>query len=324
MRILITGATGFIGGYLAESLINDGHNVKTLVRKDSNLAVLNNIGADIVYGDITDFENVYKSVNNCDLIFHLAALTSHHKASKKDYINVNINGTKNILRASAHHSTNKVVYCSSAGIFGMIEKPYVDESSKAYPNSPYRETKLLAEKEALEYHRQNKLPVVSARIGSVYGPRSVSWLSLFKSINNKKFRMLGNGNNLTTLCYISDTVAGLKLCAEKGIGGESYLLTGGNPVKFRELVKLIANKLGVEVEHSKLPAFPFYLFQKLCNYIYIRFGYYLPRINDYEIFFSNMVYSISKAKNHLGFEPKVSLTDGINKTIKWYKEQDLI
>jgi len=324
MRILITGATGFIGGYLAESLINDGHNVKALVRKNSNSNVLNNIGAEIVYGDITDFENVYKSVNNCDLIFHLAALTSHHKANKKDYINVNINGTKNILRASVHHSPKKVVYCSSTGIFGMIEKPYVDENSKTYPNSPYRETKLLAEKEALKFHKQNKLPVVSARIGSVYGPRSVSWLSLFKSINNKKFRMLGNGNNLITLCYINDTVAGLKLCAEKGVEGESYIITGDNPVKFSELVKLIANNLGVEIEHSKLPAFPFYLFQKLSNYIYIRFGYYLPRINDYEIFFSNMVYSTSKAKNELGFEPIVPLADGISKTIKWYREQGLI
>jgi len=128
MKVLVTGATGFVGGHLAETLVGAGYEVKVLARPSSDMSLLKKLNVEIVQGDITDVAAVERAVSGCRHVYHLAAKTSHGRLSRKQYDMVNVKGTDNVARAAMKANVERLVYCSSGGIYGMIQSPPADET----------------------------------------------------------------------------------------------------------------------------------------------------------------------------------------------------
>lgn len=325
MKVFITGGTGFIGSHLAEKLLNEGYEVKVLTRSSSDTTLLESLGIEIVYGNLMDLSSLEKEIKGCRHVYHLAANTTLLGLPKTQYYSVNIKGTENVLYGAMKAQVDRLVYCSTTGVYGMITKPPVDENTNTNPNSHYRKSKLLGENVALSFHKNHGLPVVVARIGSIYGPRSFNWLKLFQTVSKKRFRMIGSGENHLHMCYVTDVVEGLKLCANvDNIEGKTYIIAGKEPIKLKHLIDLIARELEIKCSYPTLPESPFHLFKSLSSFIYKSLGYELPFSNQIDFFLGDKNFNISKAQIELGYSPKVSMKEGIHNTVNWYREKGYI
>ncbi len=326
MKVLITGATGFIGSHLTELLVEEGHAVKALARESSDVSLLKSLSVEIVHGDIRDLPAVEKAVSGCSHVYHLAARTSRHESSSRqdDYV-MNVEGTRNVVNASLKAGVERLVYGSSVGVYGLIKNLPVDEKTSPNPNTRYRQSKLKGEEMVLLKHKKEGLPVVIARISSVYGPRSFNWLSLFQAIGTKRFRMLGAGENNRDMGYVSDVVEGIKLSGViQGIEGQTYIISGKEPIKLNLLVSMIAEELGVEISPIRSPEFPFRAWYNLATFLYRYSGLELPRAHMYEMFLEDRVLDISKAERELEYSPKVPLRNGIQQTVVWYRNNGYV
>ncbi|MEQ9482400.1 NAD-dependent epimerase/dehydratase family protein [Coleofasciculus sp. F4-SAH-05] len=325
MKVLVTGATGFVGSHLTERLVNDGYEVRALVRSTSDISFLKPLDVEIISGDITDSQAVNKAVKSCQQVYHVAAAASRSKLSKNQYYAINVEGTNNIGCAAIKFGVDRVIYCSSAGVYGTIKNPPVDENTPSNPNSFYRTTKLLGEEVLLSKYKQEGLPVVIPRLSSVYGIRSFNWLGLIRAISAPGFQIIGSGNNHNHLGYITDVIDGIRLCAEKvGIEGRIYLIGGQYPIKLRELVAIIAQELGIKRDYSQISVAPFNLFNDFANLVYKTFSIQLPLSHRYDLFLQDKILDMSKAQHELGYSPKVSIQEGMSRLIAWYREKGYI
>lgn len=325
MKVLVTGATGFVGSYLTEALVKDGFKVRTLVRQSSNTSLLKDLGVEIIQGNITDAATLEQAVKGCQQVYHLAAKMVEPGTPRKLYYTVNVEGTQTVARAALKANVERLVHASSAGVYGVIKHPPVTETTPLNPSSAYRETKFLAEQAVLALYQQEGLPVVIARLPGVFGPGSLSLLGLVKVIASKRFRMIGTGENHDHLGYVSDIVDGLRRCAQtKGIEGECYLIAGAEAVRVKDLVHMISQELGVKGFQGRLPIAPYRAFNSLAEIVYKQFGVDLPRVHRYGLFLADKVLDISKAKIQLGYYPNVSVEEGIRQTVQWYREKGYV
>jgi nucleoside-diphosphate-sugar epimerase len=305
--------------------LKDGYAVRGFVRPTKDTSVLEQLGVEIARGDLTDFTSVERALEGCDQVYHLAALTSRQKPSRKEAMAVNCEGTGHVVRAALKAGVSRMVYSSTAGVYGVISNAPVDEASPVNPDSPYQEAKVAGEALVLAAYRDHRFPVVIARFPGVLGRGSMSWVSLFRAIGTGKFRIIGSGCNHTHTGHILDVVDGLRRCGETpDIEGRCYLLAGNTATRIDEFVELFAKELGVSISSMRLPDFPYRVFHGLSCMLYRWVGVTLPRANDYELFISDKVLSLEKAKRELGYEPKIPIQQGIRETLQWYREEGLI
>jgi nucleoside-diphosphate-sugar epimerase len=322
VKVLVTGATGFVGRRLVELLVRKGDRVKALVRQISDSSPLRSAGAEIVQGDIRDPAAMNEAVANTDCVYHLAAKTTKHELSKREYYAHNVDGTKNIALAAIKFGVKRLVYASSVGVYGTNRNLAIDETTVPRPNSYYRESKLIGEQELLSLYESHGLPVVIARLGTTFGPGSRTFVDLSRKITAGNFRIAGQGENHDQMVYVEDLVKGLKRCGEvQGIEGRTYVLAGDKPATSRELLGLLAGELGVPPEFGHLPAAPFQIYGTLASSVYRLIGFQIPKSNYYNLFLSDHIYNISRARNELGYLPITSLKEGLHKLIAWYRAQ---
>jgi nucleoside-diphosphate-sugar epimerase len=323
LKVLVTGATGFIGGRLAQSLIKAGHEVSGLARATSDTSLLKELDMKIIHGDIRDAGAMEKAARDCDCIYHLAAKTTKDRLSKKQYYSHNVEGTKNVARAALDAGVGRLVYASTIGVYGTVRNLSIDENTEPNPDSYYRETKLEAEKEIVRLHRESGLPSVVARFGSVFGPGSCSWLDVCRKIGKGNFRIIGTGENYDHLVYVEDLVEGVRRCGEAtGIEGMTYIITGPEPAKLKQVLQMIAEELEIDSGGPhKLPATPFRLYQQLCRFAYQCFGTQLPRAHYYDLFLMDCIYITSKARDELAYFPNVPLKEGFRRLLTWYRQK---
>lgn len=325
MKVLVTGATGFVGSHLTQALVQDGFKVRALVRPSSNTESLESLGVEIVRGDMTDAAVAESAVQGCQQVYHLAAKMLTPGTARKEYYTANVEGTEAIAQAAVKAKVQRFVHTSSAGVYGVIKHPPVDETAPLNPSSAYRETKYLAEQAVLRLHQQEGLPVVIVRLPGVFGPGSLSLLGLVQIIASGTFRMIGNGENHDHLGYVSDVVDALQRCARTdGIEGECYLIAGAEAVKVKDLTRMIAEELGVSSSFGQLPIAPYRAFNHVAEAVYRQFQVDLPRIHRYALFLADKVLDLSKAKTQLGYNPSVSVEAGIHQTVQWYREQGYV
>lgn len=288
MKILITGATGFIGGHLVEALLKERHEVKALVRQKSDASQLEARGVVVAIGDITDATSVKNAVQGCDRVYHLAGKTTKDRLTKELYRTHNIEGTTNVAEAALHTGVQRMVYSSSVGVYGTARPHPIDEETEPRPDSYYRESKLGGEKAALRLYRERGLPIVIARVGSVYGPGSCNWLDLARKILEGSFRIIGSGENYDHFAYVDDIVHGLQQCAEtSGVEGRTYILSGPEPLKLRQLLQIMAEELGVDPVLGRLPSAPFRFYHRLGGVVYQSLGIQVPRAHYYDLFYES-------------------------------------
>ena len=256
MRILVTGAAGFIGSHLCEALLKKGFKVNALIRYNSrqNKGWLENIlnkNLQVIYGDITDFDSVLDAIKDCDYVFNLAASISVPYSFKnpQTFIDTNILGALNVFRASALNKKKikKIIQISSSEVYGnnlVKDKNILTEETITVSESPYAATKIASDNLAISMHKATGLPIVVARPFNTFGPRQSlravipTLITQFISLNNKNDTVkIGNLKTSRDFVYVKDTVAGLISLLKKSCKpGEVYNICTGKSFSIKNIV----------------------------------------------------------------------------------------
>lgn len=307
VKFLVTGGAGFIGSHLTEQLTTDGNQVIVLDDfsngSKENLANLNNVK--IVQGSVTSLPDEIIQ-NSFDGIFHLATHPRSFSLSDpfKD-LEVNAKGMLNILELAKKQKI-KVVFTSNSGICGNPDYVPVDEKHKDKPSTPYDANKLVSEHYCKIYHKIHGIKSVIFRLATVYGRRQkvnlkLGWRPVIATLltdvfNEKDPSIYGTGNQTRDLIHVSDVVRGLILGFKSDISnGDYFLLSTNKETSVNQILDLIFEITNKKLRVNRKPEIPGDI----------------PR----------MCLSYDKAKNKLGFEPKINLKEGIEDYYNWLKEK---
>ncbi len=313
----ITGGAGFIGSSLAEKLLDDGNKVVAIDNfcdfynpkiKENNIKnLITNADFKIYKGDIRDKEILKKifDENQIDIVMHLAAMAGVRPSIQNPilYQEVNCLGTQNILEEMKSHNCKNLVMASSSSVYGNCkEVPFREDMIVDFAISPYAATKKANEVMTHVYHKLYDMNVIMLRFFTVYGPKQRPDLAINKftrlMLENKEIPMFGDGTTSRDYTYIEDIVDGIDRACKYALENKDVyeILNIGNssPISLKEMINVIAKTLGVEPKIKQLPMQP----------------------GDVERTYAD----ISKAKKLIGYEPKTSFEEGINKFVKWYNE----
>lgn len=311
-RVLVTGAGGFVGSHLVEALVKKGARVRALVHYNSrnDWGMLEDVpkkvlaDIDVVTGDLKDPDCVRDAVCDQQVVFHLGALIGipYSYVNPRDVVDTNVNGTLNVLTAALDWGAKKVVHTSTSEIYGTAQYVPMDENHPANPQSPYAACKLSADLLALSFHRSFDLPVGIVRPFNVYGPRQSARAVIPTAITQalvKRRISLGSISPTRDLTYVKDTVRGFVDFAEsEKTVGEVVNLGSGYEVSIDEVVTLVSRCMGKRIRIRP-------------DQERIR-----PSKSEVERLFSDS----SKAKRLFGWQPKIDLKQGMEKTIVWYRD----
>jgi len=319
---LVTGANGFIGAFLVKALLQKNYKVTALVRKSSDFFRLKDLPINYVHAELTEPDTLWGKLGNFDYLFHIAGITK--AKNKKDFFQVNVLGTKNLLEVCVKENPNlkRFVFISSQSAQGpnKTEKP-LEENSPCHPITPYGESKLEAEKIVFSY--KDKFPVTIIRPPSVYGSSDPDLLTFFKFINFGIKLLFGKRESYLSLCYVENLTEGIILAAESFRGiNQIYFIADDKIYSWKEAEAVIQKILQKKAIYVKVPKFVLFTVAFLTENISKLLGTpaALNKAKAKEFCQQYWLGNIDKAKNELGFNPKFNLEEGVVKTIKWYKE----
>ena len=308
-KILVTGAAGFIGSHLVELLVKKGFNVTAFDRYNTtyNLGCLSKSqykkDINFVFGDIRDYDSVYKASKGKDLIFHLAALVGipYSYYSPLAYIKTNIEGTYNVLEAAKTLSTEEIVITSTSETYGSALEVPIKENHRLIGQSPYSASKISADQLSISYWKSYKLPVKIIRPFNTFGPRQSSRAVIptiiYQALNNKNIK-LGSVKTTRDYTYVTDVCnAYLHLLKVKNIYGEPINVGSNNEFKIidiaKKIIKQVNPKLKVVIEKKRIRPLQSEVQRLRCN--------------------NKLILKKSSWK------PKVTFDMGLKKTIDWIR-----
>ena len=327
MKALVTGATGFVGSATVKKLQADGIEVRALVRDPSKLEAAGVKTDDVVIGDITDPEAMDEVLEGVDCAVGIAGTFREPNLSDERYREVNVDAVRILLEKSAKHGVKRVVHCSTVGIHGNVVGPPATADSPINPDGIYEVTKAEGDKIAREKGKELGLDVIVLRPTPIYGPGDTRLLKLFKMAAKKRLIMLGDGSGGYHLVHIDD-LADAFLLAVKGAGvpGEGYIIGGPERPSLGEMIACLSEVLGqTDQQIIRLPAKPVWYLGWLCEIICRPLNISPPIFRRrVDFFINNRAYDIEKAREQLGYNPKVPMRQGLEQTAKWYRDQGLL
>ena len=247
LKILITGASGFIGSRLATKLTEKGHSVTGLVHNNT----INNPAIEIISADLTD-ANFTIPNEKFDVVFHLAATTPMEK-NKKIIKKVNFDGTVNLFN-QIKNKTNFLVYVSGLGVFGDPGDKVIDENAPLNPHTDYTKIRLEAQQYLETNCKNNSIHLSVVYLGEVYGNGGWFTSQIVNRLKKGSFRMPKSGEYYRCLVHVDDVVNSLIAIAENKVHDESFIITDSNPVLFKDFINFTSDKLGVKHPGS-IPTF---------------------------------------------------------------------
>lgn len=328
MKTLVTGSTGFIGSHLVRELLKDGKKVTVLVREGSNLSNIDGLDVEQTVGDLRDYKSLKHALKECELLYHVAAHYSFWDRDKKLIYEINVDGTKNILKAARDCGVKRIVYTSTVGCVGIPEDgtPGNEKTPVKPPDrsNPYKHSKYLAELEAMKFARSG-LPLVivnpSTPVGAMDIKPTPTGKIIVDFINRKMPAYLDTGLNLID---VKDCARGHILAAEKGKVGERYIL-GNRDISLREILEALQEITGLPAPRYKIP-YPIalaagYISQFVSDYLtHTPPSVPLPgvRMAKYRMYFDS-----SRAVKELGL-PQNPITEALKKAAEWYREKGYV
>ena len=327
MKILITGASGFIGSFIVEGALRRGFETWAAMRKSSSKAYLQDERIHFIELNLNSKEQLVEQLKgkDFDYVVHAAGVTKC--LNKADFHRINTEGTKNLAEAllEVKMPLKRFVFVSSLSVFGAIKEkmPYdeIRESDTPQPNTAYGRSKLAAEQYLDSVG--SRLPYIILRPTGVYGPREKDYFIMAKSIKQHSDFAVGYQRQDITFVYVTDVVQAIFLALEKGENGRKYFLSDGEVYQSTTFSDLIHEELG-HPWWIRITA-PVWVLR-----IVTFFGEYVGRITGKVTALNNDKYNILKQRNwrcdisparkELGYDPKVQLAEGVKTTIKWYKD----
>jgi nucleoside-diphosphate-sugar epimerase len=323
---LVTGATGFTGGYLARGLRARGQQVRVLVRDRERARDLESAGLDVSVGDVRDRAAVDAALGGVEVVYHIAAIYRQAGVTTATYRAVNATAVGDLIEAASRAGVKRVVHCSTVGVHGDIEHPPANEDAPLSPGDIYQRTKLEGEQIARDAGTRTGIEVTIARPSGIYGPGDRRLLKLFGGVARRRFPMLGSGEIYYHLTYIDDLVEGFRLCGEvPAAANRTYILAGGEVTTLNELVKIVAEVAGVEPPRMHFPVWPVWTAAAVCEAVCVPFGIEPPLYRRRVDFYTkSRAFDITRARQELGFAPRVGLREGIARTLAWGREHGLV
>lgn len=322
MKVALTGASGYTGRHVLRRLLGRGDSVKALVRESAITPDLLSCGAEIVRGALGDADAARRLAEGCDALMHIAAVyrTAGHPDSY--YREINVEGTRKLLEAASLAGVRRFVHTSTVGVHGDVKNPPADENAPIVPSDIYQETKAEADAMAREFGRTHGLDVAIVRPGAIYGPGETRLLKVFRSIARGRYAVVGKGTPHYHLVYIDDLVDGFLLALDRPeAAGETFIIAGPRSLSQDELAREVARATGGSVWPFHIPAWPIQRLGDVVEAICVPLGLEPPiHRRRVDFWVKNRSFSIEKARRLLGYEPKVDVTEGIERTARWYRE----
>jgi nucleoside-diphosphate-sugar epimerase len=326
MRFLITGATGFVGGHIAEACVDRGWQAVTIARRTSDTALLEKIGVAIHRGSLNDTALARKALEQVDVVVHCAAKVGNW-GPLDEYRKVNVEGLRVLLDACKGQALSRFVHMSSLGVYAPRHHYGSDETvplPKRHRDS-YTQTKVEAEELVMAYYRDFGLPVVVLRPGFVYGPRDHTVLpKIIEGLRARTVRYPGGGRTALNTIFVRNLVDAVFLAVDHTQAvGQTYNLTDGDFVTKRRFIGAIADAMGLPHPHLTPPLWLAKIVIDIAEGIAkFRGAPEAPRFNHATLKFLgfNLDFNIDKARRELGYRPGVTFEDGIGETMEWYKQ----
>jgi NAD dependent epimerase/dehydratase len=308
-KILVTGATGFIGSRLVERLVGLGADVRAFVHYNSrsDYGLLELLAKDVLEaveiapGDLKDGEAVRRSVKDREIVFHLGALTAipYSYRNPYDMVQTNVSGTANVLNAALEYGTSRIVHTSTSETYGTAQYQPIDELHPLVGQSPYSASKIGADKLAESYYLSFDMPVATIRPFNTYGPgqsaRAVIPTIISQALAGDTIR-IGSTDPKRDFNYVDDTVAGfLAVAGSDSALGEVINIGSGRTVSIAHVIEEVSRILGKEFEIVTDPA----------------------RIRPEKSEVGLLLADTSKAERLLGWKPEVPLEEGLRRTVEW-------
>jgi len=324
--VAITGATGFLGSHLVERLLSDNFNVNILARDPKKAEKFTSRVNKVIIGDIADKHKAAELCKDADYVIHLVSNFRTASGPPESYQKINVEGTKAVIDAAIEAGVKRFIHCSTIGVHGSVKSTPANEQSPYAPGDLYQETKLEAQQYVESLINKSDMEIVIVRPCSMYGPGDMRMLKMFKMLAKKTFLMIGPCMENFHAVYIDDIVDGFMLTLKKpGISGETFLIGGDRYLPLKDYVKVVADAVGAPMPWLKFPYWLFFnaaiVIEAICVPLRIEPPLHRRRVRFYK---NNRAFDIQKAKNILGYSPKISLEEGMKRTVAWYKENGFL
>ncbi len=323
MKILLTGATGFVGSHTAERLLTSGHSIRALTRASSSLQWLEGKPIEVSSGNLLDPDSLKAALTDIEVVIHIAGAVA--AKNKQGFYESNQQATRGLLQACQQHgnSLRQFIFISSQTAGGpSLDGTPVTEETPPHPITTYGKSKLAAEDECRQFG--DYFPTTILRLPAIYGPRDTATLSFFQAINNRLKPLIGFQNKYVNLCYIEDITHGIEQAVLHPTAlTRLYYIGSERNYSWHELSAIAADVmqkkgLFVRIPHSVvhvIAAFSEFssLFKKKPSVL--NWEKRLDLTQQY------WTCSIERAKRELAYQPKVSIEEGFEKTVRWYEEK---
>uniref|UniRef100_A0A0D6R5C4 NAD-dependent epimerase/dehydratase domain-containing protein n=1 Tax=Araucaria cunninghamii TaxID=56994 RepID=A0A0D6R5C4_ARACU len=331
-KVLVTGASGYLGGHICHALVKEGYSLRALVRRSSVLDHLpKDENIEFVYGNITDLPSVLEACNGCDIIIHSAAVVEPWLPDPSQFFAVNVEGLKNVIEAMKWTSSiQKLIYTSSFFALGPTDGYIADEQqihTRRFYCTEYEKSKVVADEIARQAAKEG-LPVVLLYPGVIYGPGKITTGNIVAGLMVERFNgripgYIGYGNDKESFSHVEDVACGHVAAIQKGKAGERYLLTGTN-ASFADVFDLAANLTGTASPFFHIPLWVLEIYGWL-SVFFARITGKLPLISypTVHVLKHQWAYSCEKAKTELGYDPR-TLREGLADVLPWLKSIGLI
>lgn len=334
MRVLITGAPGWLAGRFLEVLVKGFNNegapndwqIRCLVLAGQDVSSLDELAKikniEKVTGDVTKAETLTAALKGVDIVFHAVGLI--HPKKIRQLFDVNTQGTQNMLQASLSAGTKRFIYISSNSVAGVNKSAHklMTEADQLRPYLNYGLSKYYAERRVAQAQAAGKIETVVLRPCWFYGPNQpLRQTTFFKMIKKGNPVMFGRGSNLRSMSYVDNTAQAMLLAAESpAANGQVYWIADARAYTTYEIYKTVADLLEVkDFKPRCLPDFSSEMFL-LADKFLQSLGRYITEVHVAGEMNKNIACSIDKARKELGYEPKIELKEGMRRSIEWCRK----
>lgn len=329
MNMLVTGGTGFLGKALARRLIKEGHHVTIIGRNKQIGFQLEAEGITFIQANLNDQEAMIQACQHKDYVFHCGAKSSPW-GKYKDFYAANVIGTKNIIIGCKENDVKRLIYVSTPSIYSYYESRENIKEDSPLPDkfmNDYARTKYLAEQEIDQAHR-NGLPVITIRPRAIFGPEDNAIIPRLIKANQKiGVPMIYEGSARIDITYVDNVVEALLLCmhSSEHTLGKKYNVTNGEPMLLHDILEKLFNTLRINWKKKKVNYHVISLLASLIEQFYKRLlPEKEPLLTKYtvSVLSHKQTLNIEAAKNDLGYEPIITVDEGLQKFSKWWEGQE--